>query len=76
MSRKALASGAALLLLSVGLSGCNPYPLPGRLAYGKCGPDAHTESYPRAHDQRHAYGCKSDDDGFLESDGQGDRRRN
>ena len=76
MTLRTLASGAALIVLTAGLAACNPYPLPGRLAYGKCGQDAHTESYPRAHDARHAYGCKSDDDGFLESDGQGDRRRN
>lgn len=75
MSRK-WASGAALLLLVAALSGCSAYPPPGPLAYGKCGPDAHTESYPRAHEERHAYGCKTDDDGFLESDRQGDQRRN
>ncbi len=63
-------------LASTGLASCNPYPLPGPLHYGSCGGDAHTESYPFAHDERHAYGCKSDDSGYLESDGQGDKRKN
>ena len=76
MYLKACASSAVLILLSSTLAGCNPYPLPGPLHYAKCGRDAHTESYPHAKDARHAYGCKSDDDGLLESDGQGDHRRN
>ncbi len=80
------AAGLALLMLTAPLAGCNSehwfeglfanYPLPGPLHYGRCGGDAHTESYPYARDERHAYGCKSDDNGFLESDGQGDKRRN
>ena len=65
-----------VLALSGLLAGCNPYPLPGPLHYGRCGPDAHTESYPYAKHERNAYGCKSDDDGYLESSGQGDRMRN
>ena len=68
--------GAALLAATLMLSGCNPYPLPGRLAYGRCGPDAHTESYPLAKRERDAYGCKSDESGFLEGSSQGDARRN
>jgi hypothetical protein len=66
----------AALALAASLSGCNPYPLPGPLHYGKCGPNAHTEAYPRAKDERHAYGCKSDDAGYLEGPAQGDQRRN
>jgi hypothetical protein len=62
--------------LAVCLAGCNPYPLPGPLHYGKCGVNAHTEAYPRARDERHAYGCKSDDAGFLEGPAQNDQRRN
>jgi len=58
------------------VSGCNPYALPGPLHYGRCGANAHTESYPHARDERHAYGCKSDDAGLLEGPGQGDQRRN
>jgi len=80
------AAGLALMMLTAPLAGCNSehwfeglfanYPLPGPLHYGRCGPDAHTESYPYARDERHAYGCKSNQDGLLESDGQGDKRRN
>ena len=66
----------ALLILAATLAGCSPYPLPGRLAYDRCGPDGHLESYPRAHDEKHAYGCKRDTDGYLEDAGQGDKRRN
>ena len=74
MCVKAWVCGA--VLASIALAGCNPYPLPGPLHYGRCGGDAHTESYPHARDEAHAYGCKSDDNGLLESDGQGDKRRN
>ena len=52
------------------------YPLPGPLHNGRCGADAHTESYPLAHEQRREYGCKSNDAGYLETEGQGDKRRN
>jgi hypothetical protein len=76
MNLKACVSSAALLVLTSSLAGCAPLPPPGPLYYGKCGVDAHTESYPHAKDERHAYGCKSDDNGYLESDGQGDQRRN
>lgn len=76
MKVKAYASCSATLLLSAALAGCNPYPLPGPLTYGNCGRDAHTESYPLAQSPHHAYGCKSDDDGYLEGAAQGDRRRN
>ena len=51
-------------------------PLPGPLVYGKCGKDAHTESYPFAKQDRRAYGCKRNADGFLETSAQGDQRRN
>jgi len=64
----------SLVALSLALWG-EPEP-PGRLHYGRCGPNAHIESYPHAQLARHAYGCRSDDDGFLEGPGRGDRRRN
>ena len=48
MRLKACVSGASLLALTAALAGCNPYPLPGPLVYGKCGADAHTEAYPLA----------------------------
>ena len=67
---------AALLALAATLAGCNPYPLPGPLVYDRCGKDGHLESYPLAHDERHAYGCKSDTQGYLEGAGQADRPRN
>jgi hypothetical protein len=76
MNLKACASGVALLVLTASVAGCSPLPLPGPLHYGHCGPNAHTESFPHAKDERHAYACRSDDNGFLESDGQGDQRRN
>jgi hypothetical protein len=34
------------------------------------------ESYPLAQEERHAYGCKSDTEGYLEGSGQADARRN
>ena len=76
MNLKACATGVALLVLTASVAGCAGPPPPGVMRYGHCGPDAHTESYPHAQDERRAYGCKSDDNGFLESDGQGDQRRN
>ena len=45
----------ALLILASTLAGCSPYPLPGPLAYERCGKDGHLESYPLAHDERKAY---------------------
>lgn len=76
MNLKAFATGVALLALTASVAGCAPPPPHQVMRYGRCGPDAHTESYPHARTERHAYGCKSDDNGFLESDGQGDQRRN
>jgi hypothetical protein len=76
MNLKASASCAAFLLLTTGLAGCATLPPPGPAHYGRCGHDAHLESYPYAHEDRRAYGCKSDDEGFLEGSGQGDQRRN
>lgn len=66
----------AVAASAVCLTGCNAYPMPGALHYGKCGVNAHTEAYPRAKNERHAYGCKSDDAGFLEGPAQSDQRRN
>ncbi len=66
----------ALLILASTLAGCSPYPLPGPLAYERCGKDGHLESYPLAHDERKAYGCKSDTAGYLEGAGQADKRGN
>ena len=74
MTAKTLTS--SLLCLALGASLAHAQPLPGRLHYGRCGPDRHTEAYPHARYERHAYGCKSDDDGFLEGPAQGDKRRN
>ncbi len=72
MNWKACVSGAALLAMTAPLLGC-ANPLPGPLVYGKCGKDAHTEAYPLASDDQHAYGCKKDKDGFLESGAQADQ---
>jgi hypothetical protein len=72
MSGKVLMAGALALLLA----GCSPFPPPGRLVYGRCGMDAHTEAYPNAASDRRAYACKRDQDGFLESRAQGDARGN
>lgn len=76
MNWKACLSGAALLAMTLPLFGCGSYPPPGPLVYGKCGKDAHTKSYPLAQKDRHAYGCKRDQDGFLETGAQADERRN
>ena len=76
MTLRSCVTGAAALALAAALSGCNPYPLPGRLVYDRCGKDGHTEAYPLAQDDRHAYGCKADQEGFLEGPGQADNRRN
>jgi hypothetical protein len=76
MGLKRFLLGAALLALAAPLAACNPYPLPGPLVYGHCGGDAHTESYPHARYERDAYGCKSDNAGFLEGRAQGDRPGN
>jgi hypothetical protein len=70
-------AGICVALLGfLALAGCNPYPLPGHLVTGRCGADSHTESYPLAHEERRAYGCKSNNAGYLETASQGDKRRN
>ena len=70
-------TGGVLLVLAATLAGCNdPYALKGPLTYERCGKDAHLESYPLAHDERHAYGCKSDTAGYLEGASQADKRGN
>ena len=84
-SRKC-AAGLAVMMLTAPLAGCDSehwfeglfahYPLPGRLVNGRCGADAHTESYPYARDERHAYGCRSNEAGLLEGPSQGDNMRN
>ena len=67
----------ALLVLAAPLMGCDdPYALKGQLTYGRCGMDGHLEAYPLAHEERKAYGCKSDTAGYLESASQGDKRGN
>lgn len=66
----------ALLILTATLAGCSPYPLPGPLTYARCGLDGHLESYPNAPDDKHAYDCKRDTEGYLEGADQGDQRRN
>ncbi len=76
MNLKACATGVALLALTASVSGCAAPPPPGIMRYGSCGPDAHTESYPYAKEDRRAYGCKRDDNGFLEGPSQGDSMRN
>jgi hypothetical protein len=76
MNLKVFLSSAALVFVTAPLYGCNPYPLPGRLVYENCGLDAHTESYPLAVEDRRAYGCKADKNGFLETGAQADQPRN
>lgn len=66
----------AFVILAAILASCAPYPLPGPLVYERCGKDGHLESYPLAHDERKAYGCKSDTAGYLEGAGQADKRGN
>jgi hypothetical protein len=46
------------------------------VSYRYCGINHHTEAYPKARDDRKAYGCRSDDSGFLEGPAQGDERGN
>jgi hypothetical protein len=72
MNFKSLLSCVALLTLA----GCAGYPPPGPLVYGRCGMDAHTEAYPLAEQDRRAYGCKRDQDGFLETGAQADPHGN
>jgi hypothetical protein len=76
MDLRSLGYGAAVLVVAASLAGCGQYPPPGPLVYGPCGHDAHTEAYPHNPDDKKAYGCKSDDDGYLESSGQGDQAMN
>ena len=76
MNLKACATGVALLALTASVAGCATPPPPGVMHYGRCGPDAHTESYPLTEQERRAYGCKADDNGFLEGPAQGDSMHN
>ena len=46
------------------------------VSYSHCPPVSHTEAYPRNPHWKRAYGCKSDQAGFLEGPAQGDEMRN
>jgi hypothetical protein len=38
------------------------------VTYAHCALDSHTEAFPRARHWRHAYGCRSNQSGFLSHD--------
>ncbi|WP_158818521.1 hypothetical protein [Methylocapsa sp. S129] len=58
--------GAALSLL---LAGCASAPVvSGRVTYARCALDSHTEAFPRNPHPRRAYGCRSNQAGFLSRD--------
>jgi hypothetical protein len=68
---------AVVVVFSTCAAGCAPPPSPPQYYRpGWCAPDHHTEAYPRNPHRKRAYGCKSDQDGFLEGHGQGDKQGN
>jgi len=46
------------------------------VVFSRCGHGSHTEAYPRAIHRKRAYGCKSDEAGYLEGRGQNDEPGN
>jgi hypothetical protein len=67
---------AVLIARSALTDGCARTDAPPHVGYSHCPPDSHTEAYPRNPDPKKAFGCKSDQAGFLEDSAQGDERRN
>jgi hypothetical protein len=67
---------AVLIALSASSGGCARTDAPPHVGYSHCPRDSHSEAYPRNPDPKKAYGCKSDQAGYLEGPAQGDDKSN
>jgi len=78
MTRNSLLFGAIFICVSITTGGFASAQGAASVSvsYSHCGINRHTESYPKSREARRAYGCKSDDAGFLEGPPQGDERGN
>jgi hypothetical protein len=76
MSRATLRFVAVFIVLSASTDGRAWTEAAPRVEYSHCPRDSHTEAYPRNPHRKRAYGCKSDQAGYLEGPGQGDGQRN
>ena len=77
MSRASLRFAAAVIALSASTNGhAWTEAEPRHVEYSHCPLDSHTEAYPKNWRHKRAYGCKSDQAGYLEGPAQGDEQRN
>lgn len=76
MARNSLRFVAVLLALCASTDGRAWTQDAPHVGYSRCGRDSHTEAYPRNPHWKRAYGCKSDQAGYLEGPAQGDEMRN
>jgi len=76
MSRTSLRFVAVFIALSASTDGRAWTEAAPHVGYSHCPRDSHTEAYPRNPHPKRAYGCKSDEAGYLEDSDQGDERRN
>lgn len=58
-------SGFLIAILSMPLPGCGSVIASGPVTYAHCGLDSHTEAFPNNPHPRRAYGCRSNQSGFL-----------
>jgi hypothetical protein len=66
MPREVVITGAILIAVAETLMGCASTPtVSGPVTVARCPLDSHTEAFPNNPDPKRAYGCRSNQSGFL-----------
>jgi hypothetical protein len=68
MTRTFIKIGIFGAALALPLGGCASAPVSGPVVYRHCAGDFHTEAFPRNINPKKAYGCRSNQSGFLSTD--------
>jgi hypothetical protein len=70
MPREVVTTGAIIVAAAVALMGCASTPtISGPVTVARCPLDFHTEAFPNNPDPKRAYGCRSNQSGFLNHPG-------